>query len=663
MIRKLTLVAALAAVLTGVFAASAYAHNGEIHVPPIETMPEAQPRLGLVYNGLKIARTGPCVGAYKLGNTNRCSHGPDAPEAGVDVKIDILPVRFLPVAPLPKIQCEGDGISGKRVQVVYARSSDKPDRYATYVNSIRQWAAEADEIYRDSAAETGGERHIRFVHNASCVATVANVVMNATGDDNFTNTQAQLAAAGFNLATRKYMVFVDANVYCGIGNIKNDDSPGAANLNNGGPSYGRTDAGCWGGTTPAHELMHNIGGVQLSAPHTSGGWHCTDEWDLECYSDSPFYPPMSYLCPDPAHNRLFDCNHDDYYKAGPTVGYLATHWNSANSQYLVATKQPVWGYVWANNSTAASYTPSTTYQRNSTGALNTITRNGVGNYTVVFENLGIYYGGTVNVTAYGLGSETCKVQYWGPLLADQQVNIRCYTAGGAAVDTQFVASFTRPVVSSRFGYVWANQPSSAAYTPSTTYQYNSTGATNTITRSAAGTYQVTLPGLGGPGGTIKATAYGGGAEACHVSSWSWLGANALVNVRCQNTAGVLADAAYTLTFHGPNGLLGTLNGGPRAYVWANLQGSAAYTPSLSYQYNSTGVNNTITRSGVGVYQVRLPGLGAVSGHAQVPAYGSGSTRCKVQSWTSSGAAKLVNVRCFDAAGAAADSRYVVDFAH
>ncbi len=662
MARKAALVAALAAVLTGMLAVPAFGHNGEQHVPPIEEMPTAEPRIGLVYKGLKIARTGPCVGAFKLGNSSRCTHGPDAAPEGVDIKVDVSAIRFLPLAPLPKVQCDGNGASGKRVQVIYARSSDQPNRYAAYVNSIRQWAAEADEVYRDSAAETAGERHIRFVHNSSCVLTVPNVVLSPTGDDTFTNTQVELAAAGYNLATRKYMIFVDANVYCGIGNIKNDDQPGAANLNNGGPSYGRTDAGCWNGTTPAHELMHNIGGVQLSAPHSSGGWHCTDEWDLECYSDSPYYPTMSYLCPDSGHNRLFDCGHDDYYRAGTSFGYLATHWNSANSQYLVAPKQPVWGYVWANQPGTASYTPSTTYQRNSTGALNTITHLGVGHYQVVFENLGIYYGGAVNVTAYGPGSETCKVQSWGPSLADQNVYVRCFTAGGAAVDTQFTASFTRPIASSRFGYVWANQPGSASYTPSTTYQYNSTGATNTITRSGVGTYQVTLPGLGAAGGTIKATAYGSGSEACHVSSWGWAAANALVNVRCQDVTGAPVDTAYTLTFHGTNGLLGPITGG-RAYVWANNQSSASYTPSLSYQHNSTGATNTITRSGVGVYQVRLPGLGNVSGHVQVTAYGSGSTRCKVQSWTTSAAAKLANVRCFDTAGAAADSRYVVDFVH
>ena len=215
----------------------------------------------------------------------------------------------------------------------------------------------------------------------------------------------------------------------------------------------------------------------------------------------------------------------------------------------------------------------------------------------------------------------------------------------------FTAAFTRPISSFKFGYVWANSPAAAAYTPSTTYQFNSTGASNSITRSAVGSYQVTLPGLGGQGGTIKATAYGPGNEACHVSSWSSLGANAVVNVRCQNPAGVPVDTLYTLTYHATFGLLGTLTGGPRAFVWANLESSPAYTPSATYRYNSTGGVNTITRSGAGVYQVTLPGLGSVSGHAQVTAYGTGSTRCKVQSWNSSGAAKLVNIRCFDTAGA------------
>jgi hypothetical protein len=379
--------------------------------------------------------------------------------------------------------------------VIYARSSDRPDRCATYPNSIRHWAAEAGRDFRDSAAETGGDRHIRFIHNAGCVLTVPNVVMSPTGDDSFTNTQIELAAAGYNLADRKYMVYVDANVYCGIGDIRNDDSAGAGNLNNGGPSYGRTDAGCWGGPTAAHELMHNIGGVQLSAPQSSGGGHCIDEWDLECYSDSPYFPTMIYLCPT---ERTIGSS-----TAGTTTttapASRPASWRRTGMRPTASTwsssRTPVWGYVWANNPTAGSYTPSTTYQRNLTRTLatNTITRSGVGYYKVVFENLGIYSGGTIDVTAYGPGPGECKVQNWGPTLADMNVYVRCFNANGAALDTMFTAALTRPISSSRFGYVWANSPSSASYTPSTTYQYNSTFATNTITRLGAGTYRVRLP--------------------------------------------------------------------------------------------------------------------------------------------------------------------------
>jgi hypothetical protein len=665
---KITFLAVATAIIAGAFAVSALAHGGAGQpVGPQGVLPPNNPHRGLVYDGLEpLKGDGPCAHAYKLKNSDRCTHGPDPAPEGVDIGIDVLPTAIVFLPPTPKVQCDGDGTSGKRVQVIYARASDKADRYGTYVNSIRQWAADADLIYRNSAAETSGERHIRFVHDSNCAPTVINAVLTPTGDDNFTNTQNDLAALGYNLTTRKYIVFVDANVYCGIGNIKNDDSPGSGNLNNGGPSYGRTDTGCWGGSVAAHELMHNIGGVQLSAPHSSGGWHCTDEYDRECYSDSPNYPALTYPCTDPAHDQIFDCNHDDYFHTSPGGGsYLATHWNAANSEYLVAGAQPVWGYVWANDATSASYTPSTQYQRNVTGALNTIERTGTGAYTVHFTKLGIYYGGTVDVTAYGSGSETCKVQNWGPTLSDQKVHVRCYDAAGNAVDTQFTASFTRPTSSSRFGYVWANSPTAASYTPSSTYQFNSTGASNTITHSSTGIYQVKLPGLGGPGGTVKVTAYGWGNEYCKVTSWTYTGADEYVNVACQTPAGTLVDSYFTATFHEAIGLLGTLTDASpeRGYVWANDAFAASYTPSSSYSYNSDGLTNTITRSSTGVYQVTLPGLATSRGHVEVTAYGpsAASTRCKVASWGSSGSDEFVNVRCFDATGAAADSRYALTF--
>jgi hypothetical protein len=662
------LVAAAATVLAAFFASGVFARAEGSPAPPSAALPQNLPHKGLVFDGLEPMKgDGPCPAAFRLRNTDSCTHGPDPAPQGLDVRLDIEPIP-VPVlfAPVPKVQCDGDGVSGKRVQVIYAHASDVADRFGTYLNSFRQWAADADLIYRNSATETYGERHLRFVQDANCVPSVLDVTLTPTGDDSLTNTQNDLATLGYNRTDRKYMVFVDANVYCGIGNIRNDDSPGAGNLNNGGPSYGRTDAGCWGGSVAAHELMHNLGGVQLSAPHSSGGWHCTDEYDRECYSDSPNYPSLTYPCSDPAHEQIFDCNHDDYFSTNPPGGsYLATHWNVANSGYLVAGAQPVWGYLWANDPTSPSYTPSAQYQRNISGALNTIERTGTGAYAVHFTKLGIYWGGTVDVTAYGPGSETCKVGSWGPALSDLRVDVRCFDAAGNPADTQFAAAFTRPTGSSRFGYVWANNPGAASYTPNSWYQYNSAGTTNTITRSSTGIYQVRFPSIGGAGGTAKVTAYGYGNESCKITSWSSFGTDVYLNVACQTPAGALVDTMFTATWHDSVGLLGTSTDSAmeRGFVWADQDSSASYAPSSFYQYNSDGLANTITRSAVGTYQVTLPGLGTTRGHPEVTSYGpsASTTRCKIRSWGSSGGNEFVNVLCFDASGAAADSRYVLTF--
>ena len=332
--------------------------------PAAGAVPPDDPPRGLVHAGLRQdVPTGPCKGAFTLAGRKgppRCFHGPDPAPPGVDVRVSQEPraatsgAEPATAAAPGAVQCYGDGTSGPRVQLVYARAADRPDRYATYLPTFRQLAARIDEVFVQSSLETGGVRHVRYVTDSSCVVSVANVVLSASGDDNIDNTAEELAARGFNRTDRKYLVWMDANVYCGIAEIWPDDRPTTDNYNNARPGVpgmiARVDSGCWGlsGTNlvEAHELMHNLGGVQSTAPNGTRYNHCTDDNDRMCYPDGSG-KPMSVVCTSPSREALFDCGHQDYFTTArpPAGSYLASHWNTANSAFLESSR-PVsaWGY-------------------------------------------------------------------------------------------------------------------------------------------------------------------------------------------------------------------------------------------------------------------------------------------------------------------------------
>ena len=262
------------------------------------------------------------------------------------------------------VPCSGDGTSGKRVQAVYVHAANVLDRYAAVVGLIGQWAANADQTFADSAAETGGTRHVRWVTDSACNLAVERVQVTTTGDDSYAATASELQALGFTRSDRKYLLWVDANVYCGIAGIRSDDRMTSDNANDVGPRFARVDAGCWGSVNPveAHELMHNLGGVQNTAPHASGGWHCTDEYDRMCYSDASGVT-MSYVCAT-AHERLFDCNHADFFSTAPRADtYLSSHWNAASSGFLEAAPTSPTSSTVPPPTTSSTTSPSTTLPR------------------------------------------------------------------------------------------------------------------------------------------------------------------------------------------------------------------------------------------------------------------------------------------------------------
>ena len=300
-------------------------------------------RRGLVFKGLKRARTHDhCDGGYRIRTNHRpaCSHGPDEAPEGVDVRSKPSAADFRAAdttgspAALP---CYSDGASGPRVQAIYAHPAGTADRFAEFSRFFPEWAAHVDSVYARSARETGGDRHVRWVTNSDCTLNVIGLELSSSGADTLTSMIDELTARGYDRTDRKYLVWTDASVYCGIAEVRNDDTPDAGNRNNFGPSFARVDAACWGraASVEAHELMHTLGGIQNSAPHATGGWHCADENDRMCLADTPGVT-LSYPCPA-EHEELFDCGHDDYFSTAPVAGtYLATHWNAANSSFLSA---------------------------------------------------------------------------------------------------------------------------------------------------------------------------------------------------------------------------------------------------------------------------------------------------------------------------------------
>ncbi|WP_250008915.1 RICIN domain-containing protein [Actinoplanes sp. M2I2] len=347
----------------------------------LTSVPADKPDQGLVYDGLKPAKAGTlCAGSYELDQQN-CTHGPDSAPAGLQVRRDVTPVTAKAPEPRPPVResaaatptdaeiardeggsaltadapalvpdaapgeadfimgahdvaCEGDGRAGKRVQVLYLHEFGTPSRYTDFLGSIRTWSSGVDQTFDESAGETGGSRHVRFVTTPQCRVDVSEVELPAGGLTSFTRNIDELRKLGYNRTDRKYLIFADANVYCGIATYIADRRPGLGNRNNGGPSYGRVDAGCWSSAMAAHELTHTLGAALIDSPNSSGAGGCLDEHDLLCGPDRSG-KKVRTACPKKHETRL-DCNHDDYFNTNPKPGsYLDENWNVAKSEFLL----------------------------------------------------------------------------------------------------------------------------------------------------------------------------------------------------------------------------------------------------------------------------------------------------------------------------------------
>lgn len=268
------------------------------------------------------------------------THGPDrAPESASG---ELGTTAAVPV------HCASGAAGTYYVQVIYARASNDADGYASKVGSIRSAVQEANGILKAAATATGLGAILR-VKCVSGVIEVKNAALpTSMSADSFSTIKRDLMAKGYNDPKVKYWVYYDDcvsdNCGGGQGNVNSDDRLTVSNLNNGNddsPTY----AISYSSLSPSiflHELGHNLGAVQRSAPHSTdpsgthpNGWHCWDGRDVMCYNDGA--PRGSWYSTSYCSTEVFDCRKDDYFHRSPAnTNYLATHWNIGNqlNRYL-----------------------------------------------------------------------------------------------------------------------------------------------------------------------------------------------------------------------------------------------------------------------------------------------------------------------------------------
>jgi hypothetical protein len=250
------------------------------------------------------------------------------------------------------------------VKVVYAYASDRPNRFAAVADRLQ---ANVSLLSRFVAGQSGGRRTIRFDLGTSCGAAYVDVQTLAlpnplsyyvvSGAPQFgrliDDVNAMLRPVG---APRDYAVYADAmrgtNGVSGTGQFYYGaaaEVPEGTYHNHGGlvaAVWGRQTLAAGPYAEPAtmlHEITHNLGAVQGSAPHSTGlvgstpAGHCFDEQDVMCYRDGGPNNVLTYTCPLRGGEvpETYDCGGDDYFNATPAPGsWLATHWNVYNSAFL-----------------------------------------------------------------------------------------------------------------------------------------------------------------------------------------------------------------------------------------------------------------------------------------------------------------------------------------
>ena len=269
-----------------------------------------------------------------------------------------------PGAPAFAPYCLPPNDSGPKLQAIYVYDSAKglsPSRVA----QVRQMMQESDRIIYLSADKQGGGRRLRVATESTgnlCQVSVITIPISIdelnSNSDSIINPE--LISRGIitdsNYKDAKStgiipVVFFDSDpnlpTQCGLGvSLQDDKVDGANSLPQSGQAsiWGK----CWNSFTAIHEIMHVLGAVQTSAPHSTSDDHCNDGIDPLCYDDGSPNATQKLVCPSTPYRPggLLDCNGDDYFAVNPSPGtYLSDHFNIANNSPYIQ-KIPYTGVSW-----------------------------------------------------------------------------------------------------------------------------------------------------------------------------------------------------------------------------------------------------------------------------------------------------------------------------
>lgn len=230
----------------------------------------------------------------------------------------------------------------------------------------------------------------------------------------------------------------------------------------------------------------------------------------------------------------------------------------------------IYDYLWADQPTAAGYTPSPMYQYNSVKSdpilRNTVNRLSTGSWVVHLlgrndlpYNAGRidYPGGEALVTAYGPTPTRCRTAGIVPnhTTYGQDIYVLCHDYSGNAVDARFSLSYAH--------YNQALIPQGTVFSqglvlPSSGFDTtNSEAPGGTVTKYGTGEYLVSLPDVGKTPDSFQLTPNGWNTAYCSLSSWSGenttnpaVGGTVQAWVDCFSPSGQRADTSFFVAYTG-----------------------------------------------------------------------------------------------------------------